>query len=77
MKEQLECQDEEKVSKFVNYCDTSTETLDATFEYRYHKQSCEGFTLLFYAVIYDQVDMMKLLIKHGAGMWEWFTLIWC
>lgn len=38
------------------------------FEYRYRKQPREGFTLLHYAVLYNQVEVMKVLIQHGAGL---------
>ena len=37
------------------------------FEYRYHKQPREGATLLHYAVLYNHVKMIKILIQHNAG----------
>ena len=44
--------------------------IDGRFEYRYHPQPRRGYTLLHYAMLYDHVDMIRMLILHGAGMFS-------
>ena len=63
-----QCQDKDSASEFIKATDRREGFIDECFEYRYHEQSREGFSLLLYAVLYDQVGMMTVLIQHGAGM---------
>ena len=63
-----QCRDRDHVTQFVCTEDTREGYIEESFEYRYHREPRAGFSLLFYAVLYDQVDMVKLLIEHGAGM---------
>ena len=41
--------------------------IDDCFEYRYHPQPQIGYTLLHYAVLYNQVEIIKLLIANDAS----------
>ena len=62
-----QCRDRDHVTQFVCTEDTRQGYIEESFEYRYHREPRAGFSLLFYAVLYDQVDMVELLIKHGTG----------
>ena len=57
---------------FVNAQDKRDGHIDGRFEYRYHPQPRKGYTLLHYAMLYNQVAMVEVLIAHGTG---WRALI--
>ena len=63
-----QCLDKDHVTEFLNLTDTEEGYLEECFEYRYHPQGRKGTSLLFYAVLYDQVEMVKLLVENGAGI---------
>jgi hypothetical protein len=43
------------------------DVISSKFEYRYGGICTKGWTLLHYALAYNQVEMMELLIHQGAG----------
>lgn len=56
-----------KDAKFVCFQDTSDTNLENCYEYRYRGISKKNFTLLHYAAVYGQEEMIKVLMKNGAS----------
>lgn len=48
--------------------DDSTGCLESCYEYRYRGIFKKGYTLLHYAMIYGQAEMVNVLMKNGAGI---------
>ena len=52
---------------FVRFSDDSTGCLESCYEYRYRGIFRKGFTLLHYAMVYGQDEMVKVLMENETG----------
>lgn len=56
-----------KDKKFVDTQDSRESELDRRFQYKYRKHVRTGYTLLHYAVIYNNKKIIEVLLEHNAS----------